>query len=316
MHIHKISNQKHIHFLKEERKDPITGDLIVEGNEVVFCAECKSAFFKSSWEYIGKQHCESDKTLSKFPRNKDFALKYRANRNNLYFILAGSASKKKKFLQRNLDNLWQGESTFIRLPESIGFITKTRKVLNLEKNSILLTTVTLLVLLIFFALITIGSFSKNEEGVIFLVVLVVLFIRFLLSVIYPLLKPKQNKIGNQLKEQPFLFFDKSSLSIYFDSEKVNYFTDYKNISKISFRYLSRYSDDLDDITITTKNGNSIKLKKEKYDSDEVDILKKAIKTIHSNSPTTVINFIVTQDNHSIKNSLESDIGSSANVWIN
>jgi hypothetical protein len=44
MHIHKIHKQKHVDFLNQNRKDPITGDLIVAGDEIVFCGECKSVF--------------------------------------------------------------------------------------------------------------------------------------------------------------------------------------------------------------------------------------------------------------------------------
>ncbi|AFM05525.1 hypothetical protein Fleli_3193 [Bernardetia litoralis DSM 6794] len=69
MHIHKINStsQEHQNFLAQNRKDPITGDTILEGDEVVFCAGCKSVFLKDTWEYLGNQHCEQSETLVKFP---------------------------------------------------------------------------------------------------------------------------------------------------------------------------------------------------------------------------------------------------------
>jgi hypothetical protein len=69
MHIHKINStsQEHQNFLAQNRKDPITGDSILEGDEVVFCASCKSIFLKDTWEYLGNRHCEQSETLSDFP---------------------------------------------------------------------------------------------------------------------------------------------------------------------------------------------------------------------------------------------------------
>lgn len=75
MHIHKINKQKHADFLKQKRQDPITGDLIVVGDEVVFCHECKSAFLKYTWEYLGKSHCSQSRTLAVFPVKKTLNLK-------------------------------------------------------------------------------------------------------------------------------------------------------------------------------------------------------------------------------------------------
>ena len=75
MNIHKINGTSHSDFLSETRQDPITGDLIVEGDEIVFCQECKSAFLKSSWEYLNEKHCNQNKTLAIFPIKKTLNLK-------------------------------------------------------------------------------------------------------------------------------------------------------------------------------------------------------------------------------------------------
>ncbi len=75
MNSHKINLHSHSDFLDEKRQDPITGDLIVEGDEIVFCQECKSAFLKSSWEYINENHCNQNRTLAIFPVKKTLNLK-------------------------------------------------------------------------------------------------------------------------------------------------------------------------------------------------------------------------------------------------
>ncbi|WP_338813828.1 hypothetical protein V9L05_21145 [Bernardetia sp. Wsw4-3y2] len=67
MNIHQINNSLHQDFLKEERKDPITGDMIKSGDRIVFCQVCKSAFLKDSWKYMNNRHCGQSDTLSEFP---------------------------------------------------------------------------------------------------------------------------------------------------------------------------------------------------------------------------------------------------------
>jgi hypothetical protein len=77
MHLHKINStsQEYQNFLAQNRKDPITGDSISEGDEVVFCASCKSVFLKDTWEYLGNRHCEQSETLIEFPLYKSVHLK-------------------------------------------------------------------------------------------------------------------------------------------------------------------------------------------------------------------------------------------------
>lgn len=57
----------HKELLAQNRIDPITGDAIVEGDEVVFCASCKSIFLKDTWEYLGEKHCNQSQTLGNIP---------------------------------------------------------------------------------------------------------------------------------------------------------------------------------------------------------------------------------------------------------
>ena len=74
-HIHKLSTAKHFDFLNQQRKDPITGDLIKENDEVVICSSCKSAFLKESWDYLGEEHCNQSQTLATIPKQSALALK-------------------------------------------------------------------------------------------------------------------------------------------------------------------------------------------------------------------------------------------------
>ncbi len=71
---HHIKEQNHQHFLLEERNDPVTGDSFLEGDEVVFCSVCKSAFLKDSWVYMGNTHCNQKATLPIFPTTKKLKL--------------------------------------------------------------------------------------------------------------------------------------------------------------------------------------------------------------------------------------------------
>ncbi len=71
---YQIREEKHQHFLLEERNDPVTGDSFSEGDEVVFCSVCKSAFLKDSWVYMGNKHCDQRLTLPIFPKSKRLTL--------------------------------------------------------------------------------------------------------------------------------------------------------------------------------------------------------------------------------------------------
>ncbi len=110
MNIHKIdtqNNQKHKNFLTQNRKDPITGDNILEGNEVVFCASCKSVFLKETWNYLGNTHCEQNKTLKNFPLNED---KIRLEKSDqiLFYSLLPIESKGRSTIPMNLDKkIWK-----------------------------------------------------------------------------------------------------------------------------------------------------------------------------------------------------------------
>jgi uncharacterized RDD family membrane protein YckC len=67
MHTHILQAKIHAALLAQARRDPISGDFLQEGDEVVFCAGCRSAFLKDSWEYLGKTHCGQWDTLQQAP---------------------------------------------------------------------------------------------------------------------------------------------------------------------------------------------------------------------------------------------------------
>ncbi len=74
IHSHFIDKIKHAHFLAQQRQDSITHEIIKEGDEVVFCSVCKSAFMVDSWEYIGRSHCHQSQTLKKVPVLRSLSL--------------------------------------------------------------------------------------------------------------------------------------------------------------------------------------------------------------------------------------------------
>lgn len=55
-------------------RDPVTGETLRTGQEVVFCANCKSAFLKESWEYMGGEHCGQKEVLKHIPSFKELIL--------------------------------------------------------------------------------------------------------------------------------------------------------------------------------------------------------------------------------------------------
>jgi hypothetical protein len=73
--VHILTLQEHFDFLNQDRKDPITGDLIQENDEIVICSSCKSAFLKESWEYLGNRHCGQRNTLAAIPIDKSLVFK-------------------------------------------------------------------------------------------------------------------------------------------------------------------------------------------------------------------------------------------------
>ena len=65
---HTLEKEKHHDFLAQNRIDPITGDVLQEGDQIVICASCKSAFLVDSWSYMDNKHCNQTYTLREIPK--------------------------------------------------------------------------------------------------------------------------------------------------------------------------------------------------------------------------------------------------------
>ncbi len=98
IHSHRLTskNKRHKSFLEEERKDPITGDKLIEGNEIVLCGACKSAFLLDSWNYMARSHCNQPFTLKEIPTKQHVEKEVEQN-----------IDKSHKFKLRNSNQLLQ-----------------------------------------------------------------------------------------------------------------------------------------------------------------------------------------------------------------
>ncbi|MEM6299855.1 MAG: hypothetical protein AAF740_14290, partial [Bacteroidota bacterium] len=76
MYVHRLNPSDHHYILSQGRTDPVTGEPLKAGDEIVFCASCKSAFLRESWEYMGEEHCGQQKTLKYFPKAEHLALEW------------------------------------------------------------------------------------------------------------------------------------------------------------------------------------------------------------------------------------------------
>jgi len=85
-HLHPVLENTPLAERLKNRHDPITGDAFQLGDEVVFCASCRSAFLKASWEYMDGTHCNQQRTLSEVPRLENLSYSM-ANPESDYFIM-------------------------------------------------------------------------------------------------------------------------------------------------------------------------------------------------------------------------------------
>ncbi len=301
MHIHKISNQKHIHFLNEQRKDPITGDLIVEGDEVVFCANCKSAFLKSSWEYMGKRHCESKRTLYIFPRAKELVISKIFSTNVLYYILSEDKTIIINRLAKSNTSLWKKEERTMSIPKSIKTekenIRLTLENFNIDRSPVLniILIISIIICLICFF---IPNLTNEELNTIFFISVLVVAFPFIAAFFYPKLFFDTKKVKIQESTYaPVVFFERNRLCLYLHQEKANFYINYDKISSIKFYYPSsthlRYF--FYKLKIVTINGEEIELELKKSNGSKKYFLSKTesiIKLISKNSKDTLIIFKV------------------------
>lgn len=110
-HYHLLDEDQHAEFLLQNRIDPITGDKIQEGDNIVICAACKSAFLVESWEYLRQKHCHQYGTLNKIPKTE----KIYFNEEPLVFLPFGVREKESVFNQFVCKFLQSSTTVFLSL---------------------------------------------------------------------------------------------------------------------------------------------------------------------------------------------------------
>lgn len=249
MHIHKIHKQKHFNFLNQNRKDPITGDLIVEGDEIVFCKECKSAFLKDTWEYLGKTHCNSSETLIEFPVQRVLELRILKDVNSLLFPIRGSENEGFESFGNKLDDyFWKKIKIHLRIDaQNQRNIGKNASISVSDKYSIYFT---LGFIVMFICLVTGIAIDFSITGCVFLIAIA------LGAVFLPLTfiedydtkdSPDYELFSIMNKRNALLHFKEDAILVYFDASKSAYSIDYTDITQI---VLSAQT-----ITICTKNAH-------------------------------------------------------------
>jgi hypothetical protein len=65
LHVIVLDASRHQAFLKQQRKDPVTKELLKHGDRIVLCAHCAIAFLEESWEVVkGRRFGHGTDTLS------------------------------------------------------------------------------------------------------------------------------------------------------------------------------------------------------------------------------------------------------------
>ncbi|WP_291723418.1 hypothetical protein [Bernardetia sp.] len=258
MHIHKIDKQTHHNFLEEERKDPITGDLIEIGSEVVFCARCKSAFLKESWNYIKREHCGQKNTLKKFPKSKTLLLNIALIQPNFITLVGIAISPQaclklffdfeptEKKVDVNLASAFQyGTIQYNKLMKIASSITKlentTEKKLDnkIDWTDVVFQSGIFTFILLFATVLPLSFILETIEAKIFVVLgyIVTTFV-FALSQQYKKIKKKKLILKNNEKEDSSVTFGifNHDLFLYFEKHNVAVFLDIKKIKEFELEY--------------------------------------------------------------------------------
>ncbi|WP_338812837.1 hypothetical protein V9L05_15900 [Bernardetia sp. Wsw4-3y2] len=304
MHIHKIHRQKHFDFLNENRQDPITGDLIVAGNEVVFCDECKSAFLKETWEYLGGKHCDSSKTLIDFPIQKTLELRVLQDVNSLLFPIKGSENESFESFGYKLDDyFWKKIKVNLRIDAQIQKNIDSNLSLSipvLEKNSLYI----LMGFVVFICLILGLVIDFSTTGYIFLIAIA------LGAIFLPLTFTEYDTRGMEGyelfsfldKKRALLHFKEDAVLVYFNESKSAYSIEYTDITQIVFSNQN--------ITICTTNAHQNTFRLVEISSEQIE---KIIHCVYKLSSSTLMIF---KNQHPIikklVKSLETEYKS---IWI-
>ncbi|WP_338790419.1 hypothetical protein [Bernardetia sp. MNP-M8] len=256
MHIHKIDAVLHSDFLKENRQDPITGDLIEEGDEVVFCASCKSAFLKDTWLYLDKKHCDQNRTIKKPTFGQSLVLA-KAKQETVFIPLEGAKSFK-KFIKQTKNGYWTSEY------ESI----KNNIIVYNEREGtgfILFLAMIMYVVFMFYFGVSVGLVGLVSSPILLLLA------RYYINLVY-----------SSNTDKAMLGVGENELIIYFSEKKQKSFISYKHIEKVVVTYKS---DDKSIIEIKDKNGLKIKTEL------QTTLIKKFLTSISDRNKETLIELL-------------------------
>lgn len=262
MHTHKINKQLHSEFLKEHRQDPITGDLIEEGDEVVFCAGCKSAFLKDTWIYLNKKHCNQSKTIKNPTFGQNLVLA-KAKHETVFIPLEGAKSFK-KFSKQTKNSSWASEYELIKNNiivynerEGTGFI-------------LFLAMIMYIVFMFYFG-VSVGLFGLvSSPALLFLA-------RYYINLVY-----------SSNTDKAMLGVGENELVIYFSEKKQKSFIAYQQIEKIVITY---QSEDKSKIEIKDKNGITIKTELQTM------LIKKFLTSLSDRNKNTLVELVSFPDNY-------------------
>ena len=262
MYIHKIDKQLHSNFLKENRQDPITGDLIEEGDEVVFCASCKSAFLKDTWLYLDKKHCSQYRTIKKPTFGKTLVLA-KAKRNTIFIPLEGAKSFK-KFSKQTQNSYWKNEYELIE---------NNIKVYNEREGTgfILLLGMIMYIVFMFYFNVAIGLFGLVSSPVLLLLA------RYYIHLVY---SSNTDKAMLGVGEEQFV--------LYFSEKRQKSFIPFKQVEKVIITY---ESEDKSSIEIKDKNGIVVKTEL------QTTLIKKFLTTVSDRNKETWIELVAFPENY-------------------
>ncbi|WP_338791946.1 hypothetical protein [Bernardetia sp. MNP-M8] len=259
MQIHKISSnfKEHQNLLAQNRKDPITGDTILQGDRVVFCAICKSVFLSDTWEYLGKQHCEQSETLVEFPLNYAPIL-LKASEQLLFYSYLASSNGFTDTIPRIDRSIWKFRGQF----------TQTHG----EFKDILNIAGFIGILGIFAAILI----TKNALFILLLLLIFVFF--FILKENLP--SNKANNITTFHKEFNDTVFYISDKKIGFSTSvgTEDYASDFTDIQSISldFSQFISFSSAFGDCIIEDRNRGQVKFRLNYFEILENDSLLKTL----------------------------------------
>lgn len=277
MHIHKIHKQNHFDFLNQNRQDPITGDLIVEGDEIVFCGECKSAFLKDTWEYLGKTHCTTSKTLIDFPLQRVLELRVLKNSNSLLFPIKGSENENFETFGQQLDNyFWKKIKVHLRID------TQTQR--NSGKDTSMsvsdkYSTYFAIGFIVMFVCLIVGiAIDFSTTGYVFLIAIALGAVFLPLTLIEDFDtkgSPNYELFSIMNKRNALLHFKEDAILVYFDKSKSAYSIDYTAITQI---VLSAQT-----ITICTKNGHQNTFRLGEISVEQIQSMVQLVYTLSSST---------------------------------